>query len=39
MVAVVYLRRILDENLLQFQRLQISKNEDLGFKDEPRILD
>lgn len=36
MVAVVYLRRMLDENLLQFQRL---KNEDLGFKDEPRILD
>lgn len=35
MVTVVYLRRMLDENLLQFQRL---KNEDLGFKDEPRIL-
>lgn len=36
MVAVVHLRRILDENLLQCQRL---KNEDLGFKDELRILD
>lgn len=36
MVAVVYLRRMLDENLLQCQRL---KNEDLGFKDEPQILD
>lgn len=36
MVAVVYLRRMLDENLLQFQRL---KNEDLGFKDESCILD
>lgn len=36
MVTVVYLRRMLDENLLQFQRL---KNEDLGFKDEPRFLD
>lgn len=36
MVTVVYLRRMLDENLLQFQRL---KNEDLGFKDESRILD
>lgn len=36
MAAVVYLCRMLDENLLQFQKL---KNEDLGFKDEPHILD